>query len=360
MPNLFRSNQLYLLVALLLLGMTLIACKGPSTNLSQNSSAGTATTFPTDTGVVAATPTQPPGRVILLASADALPSQVEQTQAALTTLTGQMGLLFESRPKLETQDLTPDVRLVVILPPAEESVAQIPAWIAAASTAQFLVISIDNLPSAPNLHVLGPQGARPDQQGFIAGYLAAVVTWDWRVGVITVSNTSAGKAAGQAFMNGVVYFCGLCRPSYPPFLQYPIYAEVSAGAGQNEWQPIAEMLIQNAVKTVYVAPGAGDETLLAYLAQAGVNLIGSQPGPQALRNQWVASIHADPIPLIQKLWPDLISGSAEAILPIPITFSEANPTLFSPGRQSYAQKTLDELLVGYIDSGVDPLTGEKK
>jgi hypothetical protein len=360
MPNIFRSNRLYLFVTLLLLVITLVACKEPSTNPSQNPPIGTATTFPTDTGVSPATPTPPPGLVILLASADALPSQVEQTQAALTTLAGQTGLLFETRTKLETQDLTPDVRLVVILPPAAESVAQIPAWIATAPTAQFLVIGIAGLPSAPNLHVLGSQGARPDQQGFIAGYLAAVITWDWRVGVITVSNTTAGKAAGQAFINGVVYFCGLCRPSYPPFLQYPIYAEVSAGVGQNEWQPIADMLIQNAIKTVYVAPGAGDEALLAYLAQAGINLIGSQPAPQAQRGQWVASIQADPIPLIQKLWPDLLSGSAEAILSMPITLSEINPALVSPGRQSYTQKTLDELLAGYIDSGVNPLTGENK
>lgn len=360
MPKLFRSNYLYLFVLLLLLGMNLVACKGSSTNSSQNSPPEKATTFPTDTGIIASTPTPPLGRVILLAPVDVLPTQLEQTQAALTSLVGQTGLLFESRPKLETQDLTSDVRLVIVLPPATESVSQIPAWTAAAPTTQFLAIGISGLPSAPNLHILGPQGERLDQQGFIAGYLAAVITWDWRVGVITVSNSSAGKAAGQAFINGVVYFCGLCRPSYPPFLQYPIYAEISAGAGQNEWQPIADMLIQNAIKTVYIAPGAGDEALLAYLAQAGISLIGSQPIPQALRGQWVASIQADPIPLIQKLWPDLLSGSAEAILPMPITLSEINPALVSPGRQSYTQKTLDELLAGSIDSGVDPLTGEKK
>jgi hypothetical protein len=38
---------------------------------------------------------------------------------------------------------------------------------------------------------------------------------------------------------------------------------------------------------------------------------------------------------------------------------DANPALFSPGRQQLVEETLSEMLAGRIDTGVDPQTGER-
>jgi hypothetical protein len=43
-----------------------------------------------------------------------------------------------------------------------------------------------------------------------------------------------------------------------------------------------------------------------------------------------------------------------------LTLLDVNPALFSPGKQRLAQETLDDLLAGFIDTGVDPVTGESR
>jgi hypothetical protein len=102
--------------------------------------------------------------------------------------------------------------------------------------------------------------------------------------VISVSDTAEGIAARTGFINGVVYFCGTCRQIYPPFfdsqnqlIQYPLFVELPSGAAENEWEAAADSLLSRSVDTIYVAPGAGGESLLSYLAQAGVKLVGGSP-----------------------------------------------------------------------------------
>jgi hypothetical protein len=41
-------------------------------------------------------------------------------------------------------------------------------------------------------------------------------------------------------------------------------------------------------------------------------------------------------------------------------FTSVNHDLFSPGRQRMAEDLLAELLAGFIDTGVDPQTGESR
>ena len=119
-------------------------------------------------------------------------------------------------------------------------------------------------------------------------------------------------------------------------------------------------MLQNAVKTVYVFPGAGDETLLEYLAQAGVNLIGSGTALERLRSNWVASIRVDEAGAIRQIWPRLMSGEQGIQLSAPLVLADQNPALFSTGRQHLVEKMLNDLLAGFIDSGVNLQTGEPR
>ena len=244
--------------------------------------------------------------------------------------------------------------MVVSLPP-DPGLANLAA---AAPHTQFVAVGMPGVQPAKNLFVVGAQGARPDRQGFLAGDIAASITPDWRIGVINREDTGAGKAARQGFFNGATYYCGLCRSAYPPFYPYPLYVELPAQASQAEQQAAADYMIDHAAKTVYVYPGAGDEALLEYLAQKGVNLIGGANPPQAAESLWVASIQPDLLKAVRDLWPRLLKGEPGASVDVPLAITNANPALFSPGRQRLAQTTLDDLLAGFIDTGVDPQTGE--
>jgi hypothetical protein len=151
-----------------------------------------------------------------------------------------------------------------------------------APNTQFLGINIPGLEPGTNLSVIQDQAASPETLGFIAGYLAAVATPEWRVGLISSSDSSAGIAQRQGFINGAVFFCGLCRQTYPPYLNYPVYAEAASSANPSDWLAAADTLIDSAVQSAYIPPGVGDQSLYEYLAAAGVNLIGTSPPPPGL------------------------------------------------------------------------------
>jgi hypothetical protein len=45
---------------------------------------------------------------------------------------------------------------------------------------------------------------------------------------------------------------------------------------------------------------------------------------------------------------------------LPLALQHVNPQLVSPGRQRLVEEMLAELRAGYIDTGVDPATGESR
>ena len=315
---------------------------------------------PTDTVTPAPTLTptstpQPP-MAVLLAASGSDQAQVSRLQTTLNDIITTAGLRWQVRQQLTANDLIPSLRLVVAVPP-DPGLAEL---VAAAPGTQFLALGIPGLEYSPNLTSIGADGDRADQQGFIAGVIAAMLSDDWRVGVISLSDTVEGRAARTGFLNGVVYFCGLCRPAHPPFYEYPLYIELASTASTVEWQEAANYMVDHQVATVYVYPGAGDESMLSILATAKVNIISSGDPPQAAHSSWVVSLTTDPLPLIQSQVKGLLDGSLSAgqSLVVPVQFTQTNETLFTPGKQRLAGQILSDLQSGFIDTGVDLSTGE--
>ena len=294
--------------------------------------------------------------VILLAPANTDPSLAKALQSAIDRLSSRDGLRCQIRQSLTKNDLPAETTLVVALPPEQD----LASLIQATPKVQFLAIGISGLPASPNLSTIGAEGSHPDQQGFIAGVVAAIITPEWRVGAISVNDTIPGKAARQGFLNGVVFFCGLCRQTYPPFYKYPLYVDLPSNSSSADWQTAANYIIDHEVSTVYIAPGAGDSAMLKLLEDRKINIIGSRQPDAYLQKYWVASLGSDPVPVLEKIWPDVIQGKGGQVLGTPLNFYFINETIFSPGRQMLAQNILNELLSGYIDTGIDPATGENR
>jgi hypothetical protein len=290
---------------------------------------------------------------VLLAPSGADPQQASALQELAAGLAAESGLGIQVMSGLSQTELTPDLRLVVALPP-DPGLA---ALAAAAPGTQFLGLGMPDLPEAANLHALPGSGARPDQQGFLAGYLAALVTPDWRVGVISNAETPTGKANQQGFLNGVIFYCGLCRPAFPPFVQYPVFASLPAEAGQTDQQAAADSLIAQGVTTVYVAPGAEDDWLLQYLAGQGVNLIGGSTPPPGIQGNWIATLSSDPLAGLRQAWEQALNGVPVTSSEPPLAISDINEALLSEGRQRLVEQVINELASGLIDTGVDQQTG---
>ncbi|PWB54809.1 MAG: hypothetical protein C3F13_05985 [Anaerolineales bacterium] len=338
----------------------LAAC---TTVMPSTESPATSIASPT-VNLVIATPTVTPSPspvapfAVLLAPPGSDSAQVNALQTALNDTITQAGLQWQVRQQLTMNDMVPELKLVVAVPP-DPGLAE---FVTQGRGTQFLALDIPDLTPAPNLTTINTQDVRPDQQGFVAGEIAAMLSEDWRVGTISLSDTTEGRSARSGFLNGVVYFCGLCRPVHPPFYEYPTYVELPATATTAEWQEAANYMVDHAVRSVYVYPQAGDEAMLSILAQAGINIISSGNPPAAASSTWAVSLTAEPITFIQKQVAGLLEGTISGghSLYVPIEFTNINPSFFTPGKQRLAQQTLSDLQAGYIDTGVDLTTGEKR
>ena len=350
-----RYRNYLLVTVLILLGLPACRSGGPVVTSVISPTVALTLTQPTPVEVAVATFTPAPSsaQVILIALPGSDIAKTAALHATLSELAEQDGVSFETATDLDRLLLTPDTRLVVAVPP-DPGIADLAA---ANPQVQFLAEGFPDAQVTSNLSIIGAGGERPDQQGFLAGYLAAVITQDWRVGTISQTDSPAGKAASNGFANGVIFFCGLCRPAYPPFIQYPVFVDFPPGGDP---QVVVDALVGNAVKTAYVPPGVVDVALLEALAQAGIQLIGNGEPPPQIANQWVASIGMDEMGSVRQIWPRLLAGEGGLNLSMPLSLGERNAALFSPGRQRLVDRVLTDLLAGYVDSGVDPQTGDMR
>jgi hypothetical protein len=294
--------------------------------------------------------------VLFIASPDGESVQFDELQSTLSELSAAKGYQFQVHSRLTPEELTPEVKIAVVLPP-DPGLASLAA---SAPQTQFVGINIQGLEPTDNLSAIGPEGASPDQLGFLAGYIAAVITSDWRVGVISTSDSGAGVGSRNGFLNGAIFFCGLCNPAYPPYYSYPTFVEMNSAATPAEWQLAADMLKNNFVETVFVPPSANGEELLTYLAGLEINIIASSRPPETIRQNWVATLSSDASAALEQIWPDLTAGNGGFRLPLALKIGEVNNDLLSPGRQRLAEQIRLDLQNGFIDTGIDLLSGDNQ
>jgi hypothetical protein len=282
--------------------------------------------------------------VILLAPEGVDEALSTQLQSQFSELAFQEGLRWQVRQALSPADAAREAQFVVLMPPADNA----SALIAGAPETLFLAVGIPGLEPAANLIAVGSEGEQPEVQAFLAGYIAALITPDWRVGVIRTEDSPASENIRIAFENGVRFFCGLCRPQSPPFYEYPLAVSLPGSASAEEWRSLANFLVDRQVGAVYVAPGAGDADLLRYLAQAGVQVIGGVQPPEGTAGSWVASIRTSLEDAFLAYWPDLLDGETGQFERLPLRLTDINANLLSPGKQRLVLETLADLEAGYI------------
>ena len=294
------------------------------------------------TATLAPTPTQPRPAVLLVAPDKADPNLAADVKAVLQELAAASGIELRVQTGLSAGDLKPEVKVVVALPP-DPGLAQLAAG---APQVQFAGVGLDGVGASANLSLVGSQGSLASQQAFVAGYISAIVTPDWRVGVLSLAGDPLGERAAQAFLNGASFFCGLCKPAYPPFVTYPTAA---SAASPQDWNAAADALLAKAVQTVYVFPGLATPELYAYLVKANVQLIGGGTPPDDARASWIATIHASAGEGLRQLWPDLVAGKGGRTLPMALTLADTSAGFLPGARQRLVQEVLQNLLAGQIN-----------
>lgn len=302
------------------------------------------------------TPTQSQPGILFLHS-PGMDSEIgAQLESLLAAQAQQAGLTFQSIESLEAPQIGSNIKGILVygVDPGMDAVVQ------AYPDTPILAVNVPGIQPAGNIQVLALDENGSDQAGFLAGYLASVITPDWRVGIISTADTPTGKAASLGFSNGVVFYCGLCRPAYPPFLAYPVIVDLSSVPGEAEIQAAVDSMVNTSVSVVYVPRQVSSDFLYQKLSEAGILVIGSGAPPPGLESQWVASIEPDLLAAIEQVGLTWLDGDVQLPIAVPIRFTRANSDLFSPGRQNLVSVLQQELQDGYIDTGVDPSTGDPR
>lgn len=359
-----RYSNRILIPLILLFGLSLIACSGETTPSIVLPTEAEATpqleeatvSVPTTLPAATPSPTLTAPLAILLAPPGSDAALEVSLSTGMQAALAEAGLRWEVRNSLNAAEMTSDVRLVVVISP-DPGLAEL---LAAAPQTQFLAIGLPGLQPGANLSLVGATGYRPDRAGFIAGMTAAVVTPDWRVAVLGPGDLPADRAARYGFLNGAVYVCGLCLPYFGPSVDYPVSVELSPEADSAAVQAAIQQLQNQAVKTVYLPPAIAEIQFVEALAQAGFNIIGSYGAPTELFNHWIATVEPDPVSAALEMLPRLLAGEGGLSREMPYALVDVNPNLLSEGRRLYLEELIAEVMAGYLDTGIDPLTGNPR
>jgi hypothetical protein len=307
----------------------------------------------TDTAIptveLSSTPVVPLAILVIPPTLEAETSELYQK--TVYDLAQASGMRFQVRNTLTTADLEPGLQVVIALPPDPGIVA----LATAAPNVQFLAINIPDVAAGGNISVLGGN-SQIDIAGFLAGYTAALITDDYRIGMIMPKDNPDAIRAYNSFINGMVFYCGTCRPVYYPAFCiaenltrcFPQYVEIPAEEDKSKYGPYADYLIvgRNA-RTVFVHPAVATDDLLTYIGTTGTSMIGmSTPGQMPAG--WVMTIQPDVIQAIQNAWGSLISGQGGLTVQSPLGLGDVDPSLLSPGRFLKVEQMLRDLQAGFV------------
>lgn len=308
--------------------------------------ASTPTAEPQPESTITPTPEIPLAILVLPADLDQELSNTYQT--LVYNLAQGAGMHFQVRNSLSAADLEPALRIVIALPP-DPGLTELAAL---APQVQFLSVNIPNMVAGGNLSVLA-NTERPDISAFMAGYIGAMITEDYRTGLIIPKDDPVGQVMLAAFRQGHQYYCGICQVVFPPYNEYPLYVEIPSDAPLVEYNAYADYLINHTVDTMYVSPQLATEDLMTYLASNGILVISDLP-PQKITGNLVATIQPDVIHAIETAWPQLLAGTGGINITSPLILENVKTEYLDTGKKQDAQDILSQLQAGYILTGVNP------
>jgi hypothetical protein len=329
------------IILIILIVLALTAC-------GRGEAAGTPTAVPTDTPIVppTLTPTTATPLAILVLPSDLDPDASNLYQKTVYDLAQASGLRFQVRNTLTAADLEPGLQVVISLPP-DPGIA---ALAAAAPQVQFLAINIPEVTAGGNISVLG-SNSQTDVAAFLAGYTAALITDDFRIGMMMPKDNPDAVRALNAYATGMRFYCGDCRPFYFYAWTYPQFVEIPAEEDKSHYNAFADILIlQYKVGTIYLHPDITTTDVQNYIGTTGVYMIGTKT-PEQRPAGWVMTIQPDIIKAIQNAWPGLVIGQGGVTVQSPLGLSDIDSTLLTPGKQRLVEQTLNDLQAGLISTG---------
>ncbi|MBW6474467.1 MAG: hypothetical protein K0B14_15175 [Anaerolineaceae bacterium] len=187
----------------------------------------------------------------------------------------------------------------------------------------------------------------PADRLFIAGYLSALISNDWRIGGLLPPISYQNSTADKVFQNGVIFLCGRCAPTFGPIVKFPITALLS-NPEDNEFtlQAYGE-ISTNKINTLFIPSAYLFDDLVILLKQSGVTIV-SDAKSGVDQSDWIDYAIVDNL---SDLIMDAISenGQQEELVTLPVKFSVyALSKELSPGKSDFISGMIENLQAGFI------------
>lgn len=305
------------------------------------------TAIPSETPTPAPTLTPTPSTplAILVVPADMDKESSDLYQKTAYDLAQASGFRFQVRNTLSANDVLDSTLKVVIVLPPDPGIATLAA---AAPQAQFMAVNIPDITAGGNISVLASE-TQSGTSAFLAGYVAAMLTDDYKIGMIIPKDNADAQQALKAFGNGMIYYCGLCRPFYFQEWTYPQFIEIPTDAAPSTYGAYADyLIIQRKVGMIYVYPDVATNDLLTYIGTTGVWSIANAM-PTQRPSGFVMAMQPDIVKAIQSAWPNLVAGTGGVNVQSPLGLTGVDSALLSPGKQRLVEQVLLDLIEGRIN-----------
>lgn len=334
-----------------MLMLALAGCATPQASVTPN--AATPLTQPT----AVMQPTEASPLVILVVAADMDQSRSNTYQTTVYKLAQAAHWRFQVRNSFTTGDMEPGLRVVIAVAP-DPGIA---ALAAAAPTVQFLAIDIPEVQAAGNISALTASG-RYDIPAFVAGYAAALLADDHRIGMMLPKDDAAAQNAAAAFANGAAYYCGTCTPFRLYYdlngqaIRFPAFVAVPPDEDASRFGGWANYLVSgDKVDAMYLYPDPKLTVPRMYeaLGATGVQIVGAA-APDPKPSGWALDIRPDAVKAIEAAWPDLMAGKGGLNVPSPYGLEDIDSAIMTPGKLRLVHQVLDDLQSDRISTGVTP------
>ncbi len=186
------------------------------------------------------------------------------------------------------------------------------------------------------------------KQIFIAGFLAALITDDWRVGGLLPDEQLKNTAASTVFKNGVLYLCGRCTPVYGPIVNFPVTAILSSPEDTERTMQAFGEISSNRLNSVFIPGNYLYDDLVILLRQNEVTIF-SDTNFESANSDWVDYSVTNNLSeiIIGILTEDANQAGINESMSVEYSI-QSNSKEISLGRANFLQEMIDNLQSGLI------------
>ncbi len=354
------------LVVILILVVFLAACEPATTPTSPETPSVTdsPTVAPSSSPI---SPTETPGTPTVIIISNREGDELSDPEAwvgreihsyiymMIERLTSRYSMDLIADEEVVEENLTSNIKVVVSTSPTDD----FPAIAARHPEVQFIAVDHPGFSPSENLSLIGEQEEVNQQQAFMAGYLSALISEDYKVAALIPSEVENSETLTEIFVNGARFFCGDCRPFYPPYNSFPQWETLPIELSSSDFEATIDALMAKEIEVLFVDGRLASKELFTYLNNWDLMFVSDSSlffheWMQLVRNNWAGTIRPDVESALEEIFPLLLEGQGNHDVPVRMVVTSTEEGLISEGRQRVFDEFADDLLNGLISPETVP------